>query len=281
MRSLGYNLLAMFQFTEEQIKRYARHIILPEVGGKGQEKLLKSKVLVIGAGGLGSPAIYYLAAAGVGTIGIVDFDVVDYSNLQRQILHNTERVGVPKVESARMTVEKLNSDVKVITYNTMINKSNIMDIIKDYDVVLDGTDNFPTRFLINDACYFLGKPLVSAAMLRFEGQISVFDYRDKENSPCYRCLYPEPPPPGLVPSCQEAGILGSIGGIMGCIQATEAIKVLLGIGEPLVGKLLIMDALSMDFRKVKLRKDPHCPLCGKEPKIKELIEYEQVCEARF
>ncbi len=271
----------MFQFTEEQIKRYARHIILPEVGGKGQEKLLKSKVLVIGAGGLGSPAIYYLAAAGVGTIGIVDFDVVDYSNLQRQILHNTERVGIPKVESARMTVEKLNPDVKVITYNTMINKSNIMDIIKDYDVVLDGTDNFPTRFLINDACYFLRKPLVSAAMLRFEGQISVFDYRDKENSPCYRCLYPEPPPPGLVPSCQEAGILGSIGGIMGCIQATEAIKILLGIGEPLVGKLLIMDALSMDFRKVKLRKDPQCPLCGKEPKIKELIEYEQVCEARF
>ncbi len=271
----------MFQFTEEQIKRYARHIILPEVGGKGQEKLLKSKVLVVGAGGLGSPAIYYLAAAGVGTIGIVDFDVVDYSNLQRQILHNTERVGVPKVESARMTVEKLNPDVKVITYNTMINKSNIMDIIKDYDVVLDGTDNFPTRFLINDACYFLRKPLVSAAMLRFEGQISVFDYRDKENSPCYRCLYPEPPPPGLVPSCQEAGILGSIGGIMGCIQATEAVKVLPGIGEPLVGKLLIMDALSMDFRKVKLRKDPHCPLCGKEPKIKELIEYEQVCEARF
>ncbi len=271
----------MFQFTEEQIKRYARHIILPEVGGKGQEKLLKSKVLVVGAGGLGSPAIYYLAAAGVGTIGIVDFDVVDFSNLQRQILHNTERVGVPKVESARMTVEKLNPDVKVITYNTMLNKSNILDIIKDYDVVLDGTDNFPTRFLINDACYFLGKPLVSAAMLRFEGQISVFDYRDKENSPCYRCLYPEPPPPGLVPSCQEAGILGSIGGIMGCIQATEAIKVLLGIGEPLVGKLLIMDALSMDFRKVKLRKDPNCPLCGKEPKITELIEYEQVCEARF
>ncbi len=279
--NLGYNLLAMFQFTEEQIKRYARHIILPEVGGKGQEKLLNSKVLVIGAGGLGSPAIYYLAAAGVGTIGIVDFDVVDYSNLQRQILHDTERVGMPKVESARMTVEKLNPDVKVITYNTMINKSNIMDIIKDYDVVLDGTDNFPTRFLINDACYFLGKPLVSAAMLRFEGQISVFDYRDKENSPCYRCLYPEPPPPGLVPSCQEAGILGSIGGIMGCIQATEAIKVLLGIGEPLVGKLLIMDALSMDFRKVRLRKDPGCPLCGKEPKITELVEYEQVCEARF
>lgn len=271
----------MFQFTEEQIKRYARHIILPEVGGKGQEKLLKSKVLVVGAGGLGSPAVYYLAAAGVGTIGIVDFDVVDFSNLQRQILHNTERVGIPKVESARMTVEKLNPDVKVVTYNTMINKSNVMDIIKDYDVVLDGTDNFPTRFLINDACYFLGKALVSAAMLRFEGQISVFDYRDKENSPCYRCLYPEPPPPGLVPSCQEAGILGSIGGIMGCIQATEAIKVLLGIGEPLVGRLLIMDALSMDFRKVKLRKDPNCPLCGKNPTIKELIEYEQVCDVHF
>jgi adenylyltransferase/sulfurtransferase len=271
----------MFKFTEEQIKRYARHIILPEVGGKGQEKLLNSKVLVIGAGGLGSPAILYLAAAGVGTIGIVDFDVVDLSNLQRQIIHNTERVGTPKVESARKTVEMLNPDVNVITYNTRISKENIMDIIKDYDVVLDGTDNFPTRFLINDACYFAGKPLVSAAMLRFEGQVSVFDFRMKEQSPCYRCLFPEPPPPGLVPSCQEAGILGSIGGIMGCIQATEAIKLILGIGEPLVGKLLIMDALSMDFRKVKLRKDPNCPLCGEKPVIKELIEYEQVCDVHF
>lgn len=271
----------MFNFTEEQIKRYARHIILPEVGGKGQEKLLNSKVLVIGAGGLGSPAILYLAAAGVGTIGIVDFDVVDFSNLQRQVIHNTERVGTPKVESAKKTVEMLNPDVKVITYNTRISKENIMDIIKDYDVVLDGTDNFPTRFLINDACYFAGKPLVSAAMLRFEGQVSVFDYRMKEKSPCYRCLFPEPPPPGLVPSCQEAGILGSIGGIMGCIQATEAIKLILGIGEPLVGKLLIMDALSMDFRKVKLRKDPSCPLCGEKSVIKELIEYEQVCDVHF
>jgi len=271
----------MFKFTEEQIKRYARHIILPEVGGKGQEKLLNSKVLVIGAGGLGSPAILYLAAAGVGTIGIVDFDVVDFSNLQRQVIHNTERVGTPKVESAKRTVEMLNPDVKVIAYNTRISKENIMDIIKDYDVVLDGTDNFPTRFLINDACYFAGKPLVSAAMLRFEGQVSVFDFRNKENSPCYRCLFPEPPPPGLVPSCQEAGILGSIGGIMGCIQATEAIKLILGIGEPLVGKLLIMDALSMDFRKVKLRKDPNCPLCGEKPVIKELIEYEQVCDVHF
>ncbi len=271
----------MFKFTEEQIKRYARHIILPEVGGKGQEKLLNSKVLVIGAGGLGSPAILYLAAAGVGTIGIVDFDVVDLSNLQRQVIHNTERVGTPKVESAKKTVEMLNPDVKVIAYNTRISKENIMDIIKDYDIVLDGTDNFPTRFLINDACYFAGKPLVSAAMLRFEGQVSVFDYRNKENSPCYRCLFPEPPPPGLVPTCQEAGILGSIGGIMGCIQATEAIKLILGIGEPLVGKLLIMDALSMDFRKVKLRKDPNCPLCGEKPVIKELIEYEQVCDVHF
>jgi thiazole biosynthesis adenylyltransferase ThiF len=271
----------MFNFTEEQIKRYARHIILPEVGGKGQEKLLNSKVLVIGAGGLGSPAILYLAAAGVGTIGIVDFDVVDFSNLQRQVIHNTERVGTPKVESAKKTVEMLNPDVKVITYNTRISKENIMDIIKDYDVVLDGTDNFPTRFLINDACYFAGKPLVSAAMLRFEGQVSVFDFRVKEQSPCYRCLFPEPPPPGLVPSCQEAGILGSIGGIMGCIQATEAIKLILGIGEPLVGKLLIMDALSMDFRKVKLRKDPNCPLCGEKPVIKGLMEYEQVCDVHF
>ncbi|SHK40482.1 molybdopterin-synthase adenylyltransferase MoeB [Thermocrinis minervae] len=271
----------MFRFTEEQIKRYARHIILPEVGGKGQEKLLNSKVLVIGAGGLGSPAILYLAAAGVGTIGIVDFDVVDFSNLQRQVIHNTNRVGVPKVESAKRTVEELNPDVKVITYNTMINKENIMDIIKDYDVVIDGTDNFPTRFLINDACYFAGKPLVSAAMLRFEGQATVFDFRDKENSPCYRCLFPEPPPPGLVPSCQEAGILGSIGGIMGCIQATEAIKLLLGIGEPLVGRLLIMDALSMDFRTVKLRKDPNCPLCSEKATIKELIEYQQACQVNF
>ncbi len=271
----------MFNFTEEQIKRYARHIILPEVGGKGQAKLLQSKVLVIGAGGLGSPALYYLAAAGVGTLGIVDFDVVDFSNLQRQILHTTERVGTPKVESAKKTLEALNPDVEVITYNTKINKNNIVDIIKNYDVILDGSDNFPTRFLINDACYFTGKPLVSAAILRFEGQCTVFDFRDKENSPCYRCLFPEPPPPGLVPSCQEAGILGSVGGIMGSIQATEAIKLLLGIGEPLIGKLLIMDALLMDFRKVKLRKDPRCPLCGKEPKIKELREYDQSCEVRF
>ncbi len=273
--------LFMFQFTEEQIKRYARHIILPEVGGEGQEKLLSSSVLVVGAGGLGSPALYYLVAAGVGKVGIVDYDAVDFSNLQRQILHSTDRVGVPKVESAKQTLSALNPDVEIVTYNTMVNKENIMDLIKDYDVILDGTDNFPTRFLINDACYFAGKPLVSAAMLRFEGQCTVFDFRKKEESPCYRCLFPEPPPPGLVPSCQEAGILGSIGGIMGCIQATEAIKVILGIGEPLIGKLLIMDALSMDFRKVKLRKDPECPLCGKEPKIKELIEYDHTCEVRF
>ncbi|NPB06068.1 MAG: molybdopterin-synthase adenylyltransferase MoeB [Aquificae bacterium] len=271
----------MPRFTEEQIKRYARHIVLPEVGGRGQEKLLNSKVLVVGAGGLGSPALYYLAAAGVGTIGVVDYDAVDLSNLQRQILHDTSRVGTPKVESAKKTLEALNPDVKVITYNAKLSKDNVMDIIKDYDVVLDGTDNFPTRFLINDACYFAGKPLVSAAMLRFEGQCTVFDFRDKEKSPCYRCLFPEPPPPGTVPSCQEAGILGSVGGIMGSIQATEALKLLLGIGEPLVGKLLIMDALSMDFRKVKLRKDPDCPLCGRNPKIKELIEYDHSCEVRF
>ena len=271
----------MFNFTEEQIKRYARHIILPEVGGKGQEKLLKSKVLVIGAGGLGSPALFYLVAAGVGKVGFVDYDTVDFSNLQRQILHTTDRVGEPKVESAKKTLKALNPDVELVAYNTLVNKENIMELIKDYDIVLDGTDNFPTRFLINDACFFAGKPLVSAAMLRFEGQCTVFDFRDKETSPCYRCLFPEPPPPGLVPSCQEAGILGAIGGIMGCIQATEAIKVLLGIGEPLVGRLLVMDALSMDFRKVKLRKDPKCPLCGENPRITELIEYEQSCEARF
>jgi molybdopterin/thiamine biosynthesis adenylyltransferase len=271
----------MFDFSEEQIKRYARHIILPEVGGVGQKKISQAKVLVIGAGGLGSPAIYYLAAAGVGNLGIVDFDNVDYSNLQRQILHTEDRVGIPKVESAAMTVKALNKDVNVTIYNTMINKDNVMDIVKDYDIILDGTDNFPTRFLINDACYFLGKKLVSAAMLRFEGQITVFNYEDKENSPCYRCLFPEPPPPGLVPTCQEAGILGSIGGIMGAIQATEALKLVIGCGEPLIGKLLIMDALSMDFRKVNLRKDKSCPLCGENAHIKELIEYEQTCDAHF
>jgi len=271
-----------FQFSEEQIKRYSRHIILPEVGGKGQQKLLQSKVLVIGAGGLGSPALYYLAAAGVGTIGIVDFDVVDFSNLQRQILHNTERVGKPKVQSAKETLEALNPDVNVITYNTKIQKSNVMDIIKDYDVVLDGSDNFPTRFLVNDACYFLNKPLVSAAILRFEGQLTTFDYTNKENSPCYRCLFPEPPPPGLVPSCQEAGLLGVVGGIMGTLQANEALKLILGIGEPLVGRLLIFDALATQFNEVKLRKDKKCPLCGEKPKIKELIEYDQEgCEIRF
>jgi len=271
----------MFGLSEEQIKRYARHIILQEVGGKGQKKLLNSKVLVIGAGGLGSPALMYLSAAGDGKIGIVDFDVVDLSNLQRQIVHNTLRVGKPKVESAKKTLKELNPDVEIITYNTKISKDNIRKIIREYDVVLDGTDNFPTRFLINDACYFEGKPLVSAAMLRFEGQITVFDFRDKEKSPCYRCLFPEPPPPGLVPSCQEAGILGSVGGIMGSIQATECIKLLLSIGKPLVGKLLIMDALSMDFRKVNLRKDENCPLCGKNPKIKDLIEYDQTCDIHF
>ncbi|GAB6071655.1 thiazole biosynthesis adenylyltransferase ThiF [Venenivibrio stagnispumantis] len=270
-----------FQFTEEQIKRYSRHIILPEVGGVGQQKLLNAKVLVIGAGGLGSPSLYYLAAAGVGTIGIVDFDVVDYSNLQRQILHNTSRVGVPKVESAKMTIEALNPDVKVITYNQKIDKSNVLDIIKDYDIVLDGSDNFPTRFLINDACFMLGKPLVSAAILRFEGQLTTFDYRNKENSPCYRCLFPEPPPPGLVPSCQEAGLLGVVGGIMGTLQANEALKLILDIGEPLVGKLLVFDALTTEFRTVKLRKDKKCNLCGENPTIKELIEYEQSCEVHF
>ncbi|MCS7083688.1 MAG: molybdopterin-synthase adenylyltransferase MoeB [Aquificaceae bacterium] len=265
----------MLGFSEEQIRRYARHIILPEVGVSGQKKLLSSKVLVIGAGGLGSPAILYLAAAGVGTIGIVDFDCVDLSNLQRQIIHSSERVGTPKVKSASQSVRALNPDVKVIEHETALNSSNALDIIKDYDIVLDGTDNFPARFLINDACFFLKKPLVSAAMLRFEGQLTIFDM--KEFSPCYRCLYPEPPPPGLVPSCQEAGILGSIGGVMGALQASEALKFLLGIGESLVGKLLIYDALSTEFKKLKLRKDPSCPLCSKNPKIDKLIDYEQVC----
>ncbi|MEN3033396.1 MAG: molybdopterin-synthase adenylyltransferase MoeB [Aquificaceae bacterium] len=267
----------MFGFSEEQIRRYARHIILPEVGASGQRKLLDSKVLVIGAGGLGSPSIMYLAAAGVGTIGILDFDKVDISNLQRQIIHTSERVGMSKVKSAAKTVRALNPDVNIVEHEVLINSSNALDIIKDYDIVLDGTDNFPARFLINDACYFLKKPLVSAAMLRFEGQLTIFDM--SESSPCYRCLYPEPPPPGLVPSCQEAGILGSIGGVMGALQASEAIKFLLGIGESLVGKLLVYDALGSEFKKLKLRKDPSCPLCSQNPKIDKLIDYQQICTA--
>ncbi|OGL41398.1 MAG: adenylyltransferase [Candidatus Schekmanbacteria bacterium RIFCSPHIGHO2_02_FULL_38_11] len=267
----------MFDFSEEQIERYSRHIILPEVGGKGQKKLLESSVLIIGAGGLGSPSAYYLGAAGIGKIGIIDGDVVELSNLQRQIIHSTTDLGRPKVESAKETINKLNSDVKVITYKERIDSKNIMGIIKDYDVILDGCDNFPTRYLVNDACVFAKKTNVHGSIFRFEGQATVFKPFD---GPCYRCLYPQPPPPGAVPSCQEAGVLGVLPGIIGIIQAIEAIKIILGIGEPLTGRLLMYDALDMEFRELKIRKDPACPICGENPSIKELIDYEQFCGIR-
>ncbi len=264
-------------FTEEQIERYSRHIILPEVGGRGQAKLLKSRVFVLGAGGLGSPSLLYLAAAGVGTIGIADGDCVDLSNLQRQIIHNTDRVGKSKVLSAKETIEKLNPDVKVIPHHGRLTVDNIREVIRDYDVVLDGSDNFPTRFLMNDAAFFEGKTLVSGSMFRFDGQVSVFN--PLKGLPCYRCLYPEPPPKGLVPSCQEAGVLGALAGVIGVLQAVETVKEILGIGDTLAGYLMIFDALKMTFRKVKVMKDPECALCGQSPTIKELKAYEeQACE---
>ncbi len=265
-------------FTEEQIKRYARHIILPEVGGVGQKKLLSSRVLVVGAGGLGSPAAYYLAAAGVGTIGIVDFDTVELSNLQRQILHSTSRLGMSKVESAKKTIEDLNPDVKVIIHQEMLTSENIFDVIDAYDIVVDGTDNFPVRYLLNDACYFRKKPLVHGSVFRFEGQATVFK---PDDGPCYRCLYPEPPPPGMVPSCQEAGVLGVLPGVIGVIQATETIKLVLSTGRPLIGRLLIYNALDMEFRELQLRRHSQCPLCGENPTITELIDYEEFCQVRI
>jgi molybdopterin/thiamine biosynthesis adenylyltransferase len=264
----------MYNFSEEQIRRYSRHIILPEVGGLGQTKLLEAKVLLVGAGGLGSPAAYYLAAAGVGTLGIIDADVVDLSNLQRQILHATADVGRAKTESARQTLHALNPDVKVVTYQELLHSSNIFDIIKGYDVLVDGCDNFPTRYLVNDACVMAGIPNVHGSIFRFEGQATVFKPHD---GPCYRCLYPEPPPPGMVPSCQEGGVLGVLPGIIGTIQAIEAIKLILGIGKPLIGRLLMYDALKMTFRELNLRRDPACPLCGEHPTIRTLIDYEQFC----
>ena len=264
----------MIEFTDEQIERYSRHIILPEVGGAGQQKMLEARVLLLGAGGLGSPAAYYLAAAGIGNIGIVDFDQVDLSNLQRQIIHSTERIGMLKTESAKKTIQALNPDVNVTLYNEKIDSSNILSIIKDYDYVVDGSDNFPTRYLVNDACVMENKTLVHGSIYRFEGQVTVF----KPNSgPCYRCLYPEPPPPGMSPNCQEGGVLGVLAGIIGNLQVVEVLKLILGIGEPLVGKLLIYDALKTEFRNLNLRKDASCPLCGEEPTIKELIDYEEFC----
>jgi adenylyltransferase/sulfurtransferase len=263
--------------SQDEIKRYSRHLIMPEVGMDGQRALKSSSVLCIGAGGLGSPAAMYLAAAGVGRIGIVDFDVVDFSNLQRQLLHGTPDVGRPKLDSAKDRLHALNPHVQIDTYETALSSQNALDLFAPYDVILDGTDNFPTRYLVNDACVISGKPNAYGSIFRFEGQASVFGTKD---GPCYRCLYPEPPPPGLVPSCAEGGVLGVLPGIIGVIQATEAIKVMLGIGEPLIGRFLIYDALKMRFRELKLRKDPECPVCGTNPTVTKLIDYEQFCGLR-
>jgi len=264
----------MIEFTDEQIERYSRHIILPEVGGSGQQKMLEARVLLLGAGGLGSPAAYYLAAAGIGNLGIVDFDQVDLSNLQRQIIHSTERIGMLKTESAKITIEALNPDVNVTLYNEKMDSSNIMSLIKDYDYVVDGSDNFPTRYLVNDACVMKNKTLIHGSIYRFEGQVTVFKPGD---GPCYRCLYPEPPPPGMVPNCQEGGVLGVLAGVIGNLQVVEVLKLILGIGKPLVGKLLIYDALNTEFRNLRLRRDVNCPMCGEKPTIKELVDYEEFC----
>jgi adenylyltransferase/sulfurtransferase len=265
------------QLSNEEVKRYSRHLIMPEVGLDGQRRIKAGSVLCIGAGGLGSPAAMYLAAAGVGTIGIVDFDVVDYSNLQRQIIHGTPDVGRSKLDSAADRLRALNPHVDVRTYDTALSSENALDLFGPYDVILDGTDNFPTRYLTNDACVLLGKPNAYGSIFRFEGQASVFAAK---GGPCYRCLYPEPPPPGLVPSCAEGGVLGVLPGVIGVIQATEAIKLITGIGEPLVGRFLIYDALRMRFRELKLRKDPDCPVCGTHPTVTKLIDYEEFCGLR-
>jgi molybdopterin/thiamine biosynthesis adenylyltransferase/rhodanese-related sulfurtransferase len=263
--------------SPDEIKRYSRHLIMPEVGMDGQRRLKAGSVLCIGAGGLGSPAAMYLAAAGIGRIGIVDFDVVDFSNLQRQLLHGTSDVGTSKNESAKRRLRDLNPHVQVDTYETLLTSQNALDLFKDYDVILDGTDNFPTRYLVNDACVLTGKPNAYGSIFRFEGQASVFATKD---GPCYRCLYPEPPPPGLVPSCAEGGVLGVLPGIIGVIQATETLKLITGIGEPLIGRFMIYDALKMKFRELKLRKDPECPACGTHPTVTKLIDYEQFCGIR-
>ncbi|HEY2919440.1 MAG TPA: molybdopterin-synthase adenylyltransferase MoeB [Candidatus Binatia bacterium] len=273
----GFKWVQDFQYTSEQLIRYSRHFLLPEVGEEGQAKLLQAKVLLVGAGGLGSPAAYYLAAAGVGTLGIIDNDVVDISNLQRQILHANDRVGTPKVESAKKTLEALNPDVKVIPYQAKLTSENIMDIIKDYDLVVDGCDNFPTRYLVNDACVLAGKPNVHGSIFQFEGQATVF-YPGK--GPCYRCLYPEPPPAEMAPSCAEAGVLGVLPGLIGVIEALEAIKIILGKGDTLVGRLVHFNTLTMEINTLKLRRDPSCPMCGDNPTIHQLIDYEEFCSLR-
>ncbi len=263
--------------TPEQVNRYSRHIIMPQVGPVGQRKLMETKVLVVGAGGLGGPAALYLALAGVGTIGIVDFDVVDLSNLQRQVLHQNDDVGKKKTESAKETLLSYNPDVNIVIHDTPLTSDNAMEIIPQYDIVVNGADNFTTRYLVNDACYFADKVLVDGSILLFDGQATVF----KPGHGCYRCLFPAPPPPGLVPNCAEAGVLGALTGVMGSIQAIEVIKQVLEIGDPLVSRLLLFDALAMDFRIVKLRRDPKCPLCGDDPTITELIDYVEFCGAPF
>jgi molybdopterin/thiamine biosynthesis adenylyltransferase/rhodanese-related sulfurtransferase len=262
------------ELSNEEIARYSRHLIMPEVALDGQKRLKRARVLTVGAGGLGSPLAMYLAAAGVGTLGIVDFDVVDESNLQRQIIHGTSDLGRPKMESAREKIEDINPNVKVEAFEEALTSENALEIFEDFDVIVDGTDNFPTRYLVNDACVLTGKPNVYGSIFRFEGQASVFY---AEEGPCYRCLYPEPPPPGLVPSCAEGGVLGILPGAIGTIQATETVKLLLGIGEPLIGRLLLYDALAMRFREMKLRKDPSCPVCGENPTVTELIDYQEFC----
>jgi adenylyltransferase/sulfurtransferase len=265
---------ALPELTTDDLSRYSRHLILPEVGMEGQQKLKASRVLCVGTGGLGSPLAFYLTAAGVGTLGLVDFDVVDASNLQRQIIHSTKDIGRKKLDSAEEKLKALNPAINIVKHETMLTSANAMEILKDYDIVADGTDNFPTRYLVNDACVLLGKPNVYGSIFRFEGQASVFA---TEAGPCYRCLYPEPPPPGLVPSCAEGGVLGILPGLVGIIQATEVIKLILGKGESLIGRLLLVDALTMRFRELKLRKNPDCPVCGENPTVTELIDYQHFC----
>jgi sulfur-carrier protein adenylyltransferase/sulfurtransferase len=262
------------ELTPQEVRRYSRHLIIPDVGMAGQKRMKNAKVLVVGAGGLGSPALMYLAAAGIGTLGIVDFDVVEESNLQRQVIHGQSDVGRSKAESARDSVEEINPLVEVVLHTERLDSSNVMEIFAEYDLIVDGTDNFATRYLVNDACVLLGKPYVWGSIYRFDGQASVFW---SEHGPCYRCLYPEPPPPGMVPSCAEGGVLGVLCASIGSIQVNEAIKIITGIGEPIVGRLMIYDALEMTYRSVKVRKDPECPLCGKNPTITELIDYEAFC----
>jgi adenylyltransferase/sulfurtransferase len=262
------------ELTTDDLSRYSRHLILPEVGMEGQQKLKAARVLCVGTGGLGSPLALYLTAAGIGTLGLVDFDVVDASNLQRQIIHSTKDIGRKKLDSAEEKLTALNPAIRIVKHETMLTSANALEILKDYDIVADGTDNFPTRYLVNDACVLLGKPNVYGSIFRFEGQASVFA---TEQGPCYRCLYPEPPPPGLVPSCAEGGVLGILPGLVGVIQATEVIKLILGKGESLIGRLLLVDALNMRFRELKLRRNPQCPVCGPHPTVTELIDYQQFC----